>query len=278
MKNLKTLTIGLFIMSLGLISCEKEENIAVDQELMKATAIVDFTNEIDFNAGVDISNENSSYSNRVSSNNVISSLASCASVSLNNTTPGVFPKVFTIDFGSGCTQNGITRSGSITITLTNYLMNSGSIMTIQRGSNYYVNGNKVEGTVVYENITANTNTPQWTRTISNGKITTILGDVFNHNGTRTVKQISGVSTVPLIDNIYEISSGNHTVSKVGGSSLTATVTEPLIKKYTCNHVSQGKLTLIGTILNGVLDYGDNTCDNLATYTHSNGNVFNIVLN
>ena len=279
MKNLKILTIGLFIMSLGLISCEKEDNLTVDQELMKASADIDFTNELDFNSGIDASNENSSYTDR-GTNSQTNTLAPtpCANISVNNTTPGVFPKVFTVDFGTGCTQNGITRSGVITITITDYVMNNGSIMTIVRGNNYYVNGKKVEGTVVYENTTTNTATPQWTRTITNGKITNATGEVFNHYGTRNVKQTEGVSTLIFSDNVYEITSGNHTITKVGGSTLNVTVVNPLIKKYSCSHISQGQLDLQGTVLDGILDYGNNVCDNLATYTHSNGNVYNIVLN
>lgn len=276
MKNLKTYTIGLCILALSFTSCNKEEDFAMDKELVNASADIDLTNELDFNTGIDASSDNSSYSNRNNSQQT-NTVAPCASVNVDDATVGVFPKVFTIDFGSGCTNNGITRSGIITITISDYVMNNGSIMTIERGNNYYVNGRKVEGTVVYENTTTNPAFPQWTRTITDGKITNLEGVVFNHYGTRTVKQTAGVSTLILVDNIYEITSGNHTITKEGGSSLNATVVEPLIKKYTCNHISQGQLDLQGNVLDGILNYGNNTCDNLATYTHSNGNVYNITL-
>lgn len=275
MKNLKLYTFGLLLMSLNFVSCNKDEDFAVDKELVNTSADIDLTNELDFNSGIDVSSDNSSYSDRSSLQT--NAVAPCASVSVDNATLGVFPKVFTIDFGTGCTYNGMTRSGIITITITDYVMNNGSIMTIERGSNYYVNGRKVEGTVVYENTTTNPATPQWTRTITNGKITNLAGVVFNHYGTRTVKQTAGVSTLLLADNIYEITSGNHTITKSDGSSLSVTVVEPLIKKYTCSHISQGQLDLQGSVLDGILDYGNNTCDNLATYTHSNGNVYNVIL-
>lgn len=275
MKNLKLYTFGLLLMSLSFVSCNKDEDFAVDKELVNTSADIDLTNELDFNSGIDVSSDNSSYSDRSSLQT--NAVAPCASVSVDNATPRVFPKVFTIDFGTGCTYNGMTRSGIITITITDYVMNNGSIMTIERGSNYYVNGRKVEGTVVYENTTTNPATPQWTRTITNGKITNLAGVVFNHYGTRTVKQTAGVSTLLLADNIYEITSGNHTITKSDGSSLSVTVVEPLIKKYACSHISQGQLDLQGSVLDGILDYGNNTCDNLATYTHSNGNVYNVIL-
>jgi hypothetical protein len=275
MKNLKLYTFGLLLMSLSFVSCNKDEDFAVDKELVNTSSDIDLTNELDFNSGIDVSSDNSSYSDRGSLQT--NAVAPCTSVSVDNATPGVFPKVFTIDFGTGCTYNGMTRSGIITITITDYVMNNGSIMTIERGSNYYVNGRKVEGTVVYENTTTNPATPQWTRTITNGKITNLAGVVFNHYGTRTVKQTAGVSTLLLADNIYEITSGNHTITKSDGSSLSVTVVEPLIKKYACSHISQGQLDLQGSVLDGILDYGNNTCDNLATYIHSNGNVYNVIL-
>ncbi len=272
MKNLKIYSLGILIISF--ISCSKED-LVVDRELVNASADIEFTNETDFNSGIEAASDNSSFSDRNSDIN--SALASCATVTVDDATPGVFPKTFTIDYGTGCISNGITRSGSITVTLTDYIMNSGSITTIVRGNNYYINGRKVEGTIVYENTTTNTATPQWNRTITNGKITNNAGVVYNHSGTRTIKQIAGVSTLALLDNIYEVATGNHTVSKNNGATLTVTIVQPLIKKYACAHISQGQLDLQGSVLDGVLDYGDNTCDYFATYTHSNGVVYDITL-
>ena len=274
MKKLHFYSIGLLFLSL--ISCSKED-IVVDRELVNAYAEIEFSNEVDFNSGIEAASDNSSFSDRTS-NNSNSALTSCATVTVDNATPGVFPKTFTIDFGTGCISNGIMRSGIITVTISDYIMNTGSVTTIVRGNNYYINSRKVEGTIVYQNTTTDVNTPQWNRTVTNGKTTTTAGDVFTHSGTRTVKQIAGVSTLALLDNIYEITTGNHSITKNGNSTLTATVVQPLIKKYACPHVSQGQLDLQANVIDGILDYGDNTCDYFATYTHSNGVVYNIVLN
>jgi hypothetical protein len=276
MKNLKMYLFALLLISLN--SCKDEDDKlvdTVDSEMVSANVIADFTSELDFNAAIDVANNNSSYSNK--SGNEVSVVPACATVTVNNTTPGVFPKVFTVDFGSGCTQNGITRSGILTITLSDYVLNNGSVLTIER-SNYYVNLRKIEGTVVYNNETTNSAVPQWTRTITNGQITLINGAVFTHSGTRTVRQTAGVSTIILADNIYEVISGTHTVNRPNGTSLTSTVVQPLIKKYACNYISQGQLNLQGTVLNGILDFGNNDCDNLATYTHTpTGQVYDVNL-
>jgi hypothetical protein len=280
MKNLKNYLFGGFtILSLVLVSCTNDkDDVAptVDQELAIANAEIDFSNELDFNAGIDVASENSSYSSRAAT--TFESLSPvCATITVDNNTPGVFPKTFTINFGTGCVHNGITRSGIITVTFSDYFINYGSTMTIVRSNNYYVNGRKLEGTIVYENVTTNSSTPKWNRTITNGKLTTLTGAIFTFYGTRTVQQTAGVGTVTLGDNTYHVLSGTHTVNRPNGTSLTVTVVETLIKNYSCNYISQGKLNLQGTYLDGVLDYGDNTCDNQATYTHSNGNVYVINL-
>lgn len=276
MKNLKMYFFAL--LAISLTSCNKEDEKPVnnvDSEMVGANITADFTSELDFNSGIDIASTYSSYSNK--SGNEVSAVPSCATVTVNNNTPGVFPKIFTVDFGSGCTLNGITRSGILTITLSGYVMANGSTMTIER-NNYYVNFRKIEGTVVYTNQTTDPAIPQWTRTVTNGKITFQNGAVFTHFGTRTVKQTAGVTTVTLGDNIYEVISGTHTVNRPNGTTLTSTVVQPLIKKFACNYISQGQLNLQGTVLNGILDYGNNECDNLATYTHTpTGQVYNVNL-
>lgn len=268
--------LSLVTATLVLQSCTKDEIITanIDQELLTANAQIDLSNELDFTTGVDVANENNTYSSR--NENTVMTTPPCATITVNNTTPGVFPKIFTVDFGTGCLYNGVLRSGILTITFTNYFTAFGSTMTVER-SNYYVNSRKIEGTVVYQNQTTNAQIPKWTRTVTNGKLTTITGTIFNFSGTRTVQQTEGVSTLLLGDNVYEVLSGTHTVSRPNGTPLTVTVTEKLIKKYACNYISQGKLNLQGSLLDGVLDYGNNTCDNEATYTHSNGVVYNVSL-
>lgn len=277
MKKGTLLTVtALVILSSIFQSCSKDEQekTTVDQEILAVNGQIDFANELDFNLGLDVATDNDTYSSRTANTEMF--FPQCATIAVNDATPGVFPKIFTIDFGTACLDNGILRSGIITITFDDYFTNFGSQMKIER-NNYYVNGRKIEGTVVYENQTTNPQIPKWTRTVTNGKLTTVAGTEFTFSGTRTVQQTAGVSTLTLGDNIYEVLSGNHTVNRPNGTSLTVTVVSPLIKKYACNYISQGQLNLQGSLLDGILDYGDNTCDNQATYTHSNGVVYTISL-
>jgi hypothetical protein len=144
-------------------------------------------------------------------------------------------------------------------------------MTIER-VNYYVNENKAEGKVEYKNVTISSDTPQWTRTVTNGIFTDTKGEVYLNSGTHTIKQTAGVSTLTLDDNTYEMTEGTHTVSKQNGAKITLTVLESLVKNYNCDYVSKGKLKVETTLFNGTIDYGNGDCDKNATYTQ-NGIIF-----
>jgi len=260
-------------------SCDDDDNNPIenfnDAELLRTATVIDKINDQDFQIAIETAIDESALESRPADLGQTSDV-SCATVTQTSVGTG-FPKTFELDFGTGCTHNGITRSGKLVITFSDFLLTGGSTMTITR-ENYEVNGYEVEGTVTYTNQTTG-NTPQWTRTVTNGEITTPDGHVYTHSGTRTIQQTAGASTpFILTDNTFEVIAGNHTVSRPNGSSLTATVSTPLVKHATCANISEGVLTLDGTFLDGTLDYGDDTCDNVAVYTHVDGSTFTIQLN
>ncbi|MGL5112831.1 MAG: hypothetical protein ACRC6O_09345 [Flavobacterium sp.] len=258
-----------------LSSCSKDQVMdTTETNTIVSSSTIDLINELDFKTGTQVTFENSlSKSTQITT--VKSLVGPCAVITVDNLTPNSFPKVITIDFGSGCTTNLFTRKGKLKITLSGLISTPKATMKIER-ENYYVNGLKVEGTIVYSNETSTPNVPQWSRTVTNGKLTNLDGIVYFNSGTHIIKQTGGVGTPLLLtDNTYEMISGNHTVSKENGESVTLTVTAPLVKRYDCNYVSKGNLKVKGALLNGVIDYGNGECDNKLTYTHENGIVFNL---
>lgn len=267
----------LFSLSLIFASCSKNDEETStglnDSDLMTASVSTSFGDDSDINFSVNLASDYSSYSSRSTS----STLVGCPIITVDNVNPGEFPKNFTVDFGANCIINGITRSGSLTVILDDYVTNYGSTLTIIRGNNYYINGLKFEGTIVYENITNDVNLPTWTRALSNGKITTSTGGIYTYNDSRTVQLIEGAGTLNLTDNVYKAISGTRHVIRPNNTSLTSTIITPLIKSYSCNYISEGSLDLQGTFLDGTLDFGDGSCDNIGTYTHSNGQVYTINL-
>jgi len=250
-----------------LASCQKEENepdpeFETTFKLSESQAVSESINDdatvVFFDASV------SSGFYRVNGNAETSGALSCAAVSVNP--QNSFPKTIVIDFGNGCTSaDGISRKGKINITLSDYVHNPGAtaVMTFE---NYYTAGYKVEGTITWTN-TSTQNGISWTRQITNGKVTEpISGYYWTHEGTKNVTQTAGANTpTNLLDDVYSVT-GNHTVTNPAGKTRTVTITEALEKKTTCHNVSKGKMKIQAQTHFAILDYGDGTCDNIATIT------------
>jgi hypothetical protein len=192
-------------------------------------------------------------------NNII---MGCATVTI---TPLIgFPKNIVIDFGATNCQspNGVTRRGKINVVLSDSLRKSGStaVMTF---TNYYVNDYKKEGTITW----TNTRTPSvlsWHRKVENGKITAPDGRFWLHYGDRDVVQTAGASTPwDTSDDVFSIT-GNHTVTNAAGATRTATVLTALQKKNSCPNIDKGTVKIQGPNHYATVDFGDGTCDNLAT--------------
>lgn len=252
------------------MSCSSD-NIAnkADTTNISASVVIDALNEMDVKNALTLTNSNPAA--KTSETPVVPCNGNIAVTTPNGTE---YPKVYTVDYGTGCTVNKITRKGKLKITLTGPIITTGSKMTIER-IDYYLNTHKLEGIIEYTNTTTDLTVPQWTRKVTGGKLTDTLNRVFSNSGTVTVKQTAGADTPYVLDdNVYEMPEGNHTVTSEKGGSLTVTVQETLIKKYSCEYISKGKLKIEGGALNGVVDYGNNDCDNKYTYTHESGAVYN----
>ncbi|WP_166921747.1 hypothetical protein [Flavobacterium poyangense] len=255
------------------VSCSSDKNEIVtqtDTSSVRASMLIDAINEMDLKTGLKLASDNStSKPTQVAPD-------TCPLIALEKTTAENYPRIFTVDYGTGCTVDKITKKGKLKITLTGPITAAGSKMTIER-IDYAVNQFKLEGTIEYTNSTTEQTVPKWTRKVSNGKITTSDGRIFLNEGTYTTRQTAGVATPTLDDNVYEITNGTHTVISDKGTTLTLTILQTLIKKYSCEFISKGKLEIQGGFLNGVIDYGNNDCDNAYTYTQENGSTYNLTM-
>jgi hypothetical protein len=275
MNKLSKISMTLFISILILGSCKKiEEDAISDTEMLVASAMVDMSYELDFSVGLEQAAQNDSYHPSIPPQG--STQQGCATITVVAAPDGGFPRTFTVDFGDGCDENGFERSGKLIVTLSDYFMNQGCQMTVQR-VNYVVNEWKIEGTVIFINASTDANIPTWSRSISNGVFTNPIDEVFTHSGNRTIRQIEGFETVELDDNVYEVSTGTHLLTKQGGTSMTIEILSPIIKDFSCDYLSKGIMKINGKLLNGEIDYGDGTCDSKAVYTHHNGLTFKLNL-
>jgi hypothetical protein len=191
---------------------------------------------------------------------------SCATVTVS---PGAFPKTITLDFGTGCTNpnSNIERSGIVHIVLSDSFRLTGStaIMTFE---NYYVNGYKKEGTITWTN-TSTATVRSWSRQVVNGKITAPDGRFWFHNGLKQITQVAGNNTPRiLLDDAFSIT-GSSVITNSLGDTRTATIEIPLHKRVDCDHVDEGSIRFQGPNHFATLDFGNGTCDAIATISINN---------
>lgn len=274
MKKTIILITAICITALIGISCSNDSNentTSTDVTTVGASLAIDAANEMDLNTGLLVTSNPST----AKTAETPPAGTTCASITVTTPNGTEYPKVFLADFGTGCESDNLKRKGKLKITLSGAIITTGSKMTIER-IDYSINGIKLEGIIEYTNTTTVATVPQWTRKVTNGKFTDNQGKVYTNSGIYTTKQTAGVETpFVLADNVYEIPEGTHTVTAADGTTLTLTVKETLIKKYSCLFISKGQLRIEGGIFDGVVDYGNDSCDAVYTYTHENGSSFNL---
>ena len=272
----KTVILLLTICTTGLlyISCSSNDSEQIPQtdvSSVGASMAIDAANEMDIKTGLFVSTKNPAAKTTEAAPGI------CATVTVTQQSADSYPKVYTVDYGTGCTDNQIAKKGKLKVTLSGPITTTGSKMTIER-IDYSIAGIKLEGTIEYTNTTTVATIPQFSRKVTNGKFTDLAGRIYLNSGMVVVKQTAGVDTpFVLDDNVYEMTEGTHMVTSPSGEILTLTVQETLIKKYSCEFVSKGRLKVQGGILNGVVDYGNNTCDSRYTYTNENGLSFELAM-
>ena len=190
------------------------------------------------------------------------------------------PGKITIDFGTtDCTcHDGRKRRGTIIVTYTGAYADSGSVHTVTF-SNYYQNDNKVTGTKTVTNMGLNASGQPYFNIHESGSITYKGGGTVSSEWNRVRTWTAGYSTLTyLADDVYEVT-GSGKLTRANSEVININITTPLIVALNCHWIEAGAVTF--AMSNGksrILNYGDlANCDDQATVTLSNGNVWNITL-
>ncbi|MBC6367787.1 hypothetical protein [Algoriphagus sp. AK58] len=179
-------------------------------------------------------------------------------------------KKITVDFGSGCTSNGVTRKGKVIFTYTgSFLIPGSSVVTTFEG--YEVNGLKVEGTRTITNTGINLQNFEITLAVKvqNAKITWTDG----RSSTFNTDQIRKVS---LTASGYQASvTGTGNGTSRGGTSYTAAISDPLIVTQSCVESgiwipNKGKINFSYQSIVVTVDYGFGDCDKKLEITYPGG--------
>jgi len=191
----------------------------------------------------------------------------CPIVTTDRPPDAKWPKTVTIDFGTGCTGfYDNTRSGKIIIVITAPRLIPGSVKTVTL-ENYIINGIKVEGTKVIENLGFNDNQNlEFSITLTDGKLTLPDGKTIRRSFERQREWIAGQATRNIWDDEFLIT-GTTTGVNIKGLAYTNTIVTALHSTRACRFVVSGvvKIEREGMVPME-LNYGEGECDAIAVVT------------
>lgn len=198
----------------------------------------------------------------------------CGSITILPADPAVFPKVITVDFGAGCTDNdGKFKAGKVTLTI-DKIWEAGTEISLEY-DNYQEDGAQLSGKFTFQNQSTQT-AGVFTILAENIQAADGNGYTLAYDAQQTFTQTAGHPTWwDWSDDVYNITGTINSVL-TNGETVDWTIQTPLVKANNCYWISAGTGLLdINGLAVGV-DYGDGACDNKATVT-VNGQTYQITL-
>ena len=195
----------------------------------------------------------------------------CAVRTVEETTDG---KIVTIDFGTACEgKRGKVFAGKIIIEYKKTATEKSKTVSFE---NFSIDENTIEGRKSVVKIEANGNgNPEATHSVDI-TVTLTTGEVLTKKGTKIREKIEGADTDDRGDDVYLISGSWDSVNKEGVVK-NATITTNLRREWACKYIVSGVIEITKDGVTSTLDFGDGSCDNVATLTDANGNSKEITL-
>ena len=192
---------------------------------------------------------------------------SCPTITISHPEAGIWPKIVTVDFGSGCSgfyEN--TRSGRIIIGISGPRLEAGTKRTVTF-EDYYFNGIRVEGTKVIENTGYNENENLvCSVTLTGGKLTLPDGKTIERSFQHQREWIAGFLTRNIWDDECLIT-GTASGTTLEGVGYTNTITTALDWKRACFFIVSGVVKIEREGKPEVeINYGTGDCDAKAVVT------------
>ena len=192
---------------------------------------------------------------------------SCPAITVTRPTTGIWPKIVTIDYGTGCAGfNDNTRSGKILIEVTGPRLTTGSKRTVTF-VNYFFNNIKVEGTKVLETKGYNTNKNLIILVkLTGGKLTLPDGKTIERTIDHQREWTAGLLTKNIWDDECLIT-GTATGKNINGVDYKNTIVTALNWKRACRFIVAGVIKIEKDGSQPVeLNYGTGECDAKAVVT------------
>lgn len=278
-KVMTKLMFSLMILGLTFTSCSDESIVAADDEENVELSEVQLSSEIDATTNVmgDIiidAYEGQELSELGRSAEINTALPDCVTITV--IAQQGFREV-TLDFGvEGCLVNGHLLKGQIVFSYTRNPEAQQVLITYNLVDFYFDAKNVIGSRTILKELSNDNGNPQFTHTLD---ITVIWpnGAQASREGLRVREWVEGFGSGVWSDNVFEIT-GNWTTTFVNGNTHSYEVLTPLRREVLCFYFVSGSVDVQRTNFGGTFDYGSGECDNQATFTTNNGNVFDITLN
>ncbi len=262
-------------------SCQKSKvPVAQAATVTQQAQLLAATNVI-YAAGV---SDNESLNDLMASAESADSAAPCAVITF---TPSrtVYPHQKTVDFGTGCTgPDGRTRRGKkiVTVFVDSKTATAGAELSEVTFENYYVDTINITGVVKSYLVATTTPGPRVIKIVSEKSIFSPNGSKNVITGTHEITQIEGGTTATRADDVFQITGHAEGTETLAGTTIfnwTSDVDEDnkVIKPVACDYRTKGGLKISIDLLQGgdamfteYLDYGDGSCDNMATLSINGG--------
>jgi hypothetical protein len=193
---------------------------------------------------------------------MIPHISQCVTVTVSDS---LYPKVITIDYGTGCGEHHHhSVSGKIIMDISDSLNHAGANKTIT-SKGLYIDSAKVELNASITNLGQNAEGNWIMLYISNQKIALNDSTMLTQMGTDTIKWVSGFETADKSDDVY-YKTGSGTISINDSLTYSSKITKALLYDRSCEYVLSGTVELYKNASTVVIDYGDGTCDQVATVT------------
>ncbi|PWK19144.1 hypothetical protein [Xanthomarina spongicola] len=281
MKTMKLKTKVVFaLMAFGLLitGCtenESTEPVTEDQELTEVVQSSEMdvmsASLEDFIIEVYEDQENAEAKGMVSSK---ASFPNCVTVTL------VMEENFrelTVDFADGgCVIRGHLYEGQVVITYERNPIEHQVFLGYVLNDFYFDNKHVIGSNSILRELSNDNGNPQFTHTVD---LTVVWpsGMQASREGQIIREWIEGFDSGVFTDNVFEIT-GYWNATFVNGGTHSYEIVLPLRREVTCYHFVAGSIDVERTFFGGILDYGDGACDNLATFTFTDGTVIDIILN
>ena len=191
----------------------------------------------------------------------------CPVITITHLSDGIWPKMITLDFGTGCVGfYDNTRSGKIIITVSGPRSETGSKKTVTF-ENYFFNGIKVEGTKEYENMgPGNNQNPVFSVKLIAGKLTLPDGKTIERSFEHQREWIAGYQTRNIWDDECLVTGGANGIN-INGVVYTNTIMTALHWTRACRFIVSGVVKIERAGAEPVeINYGTGECDAKATVT------------